>query len=195
MDREIMLLAAARQMDGDALKEIFELYAPALYRYAFRLSNQAGLADQLVGDVFEKFVQQLSAGQNPGVNLHTILYEIAYGILIHDIRYTNYSWSTDWAISRNRERWSAGLIVDDQMLLNAIQRSLVYNLTEDQRHVILLRFVEGFSLKETAAITRKKVNNIKVIQNRAIASLRKAVDGPAPETHTITLLLRRLAQA
>jgi RNA polymerase sigma-70 factor (ECF subfamily) len=48
-------------------------------------------------------------------------------------------------------------------------------LTEDQRHVIILRFLEDFSLKETAEIIGKEVNNIKVIQNRGIAKLRKAM--------------------
>jgi hypothetical protein len=48
-------------------------------------------------------------------------------------------------------------------------------LTDDQRHVIILRFLEDFSLKETAEIIGKEVNNIKVIQNRGIAKLRKAL--------------------
>jgi RNA polymerase sigma-70 factor, ECF subfamily len=195
MDREIILLAAARQMDGDAFKEIFELYAPALYKYAYRLCKQADLADELVGMVFESFVQQLSDGRHPGLNLRTNLYEITYGILMRDVRYTNHIWVTNRTIPGQSYRWSAGPGTDDQMLLDALQRALIHDLTEDQRHVVLLRFVEEFSLKETAAITGKKVNNVKVIQNRAIASLRKALDSPVAETHTITLLLRRLAQA
>jgi RNA polymerase sigma-70 factor, ECF subfamily len=195
MDREIALLAAARHMDRDALTAIFELYAPQLYKYAFRFCNQSGFADEVVGAVFERFVKQLSAGQNPGVNLRAILYESAYDILMRDMRYTNSSWSADWAVSRQRDPRAEDMSTDDQILLNALRRALIHGLTEDQRHVILLRFMEGFSLKETAAITRKKVNNVKVIQNRGIAALRKALDGPTTETHTITLLLRRLAQA
>jgi RNA polymerase sigma-70 factor (ECF subfamily) len=46
-------------------------------------------------------------------------------------------------------------------------------LTPDQRHVIILRFLEEFSLRETAAIIGKKVEHVKVIQGRAIARLRK----------------------
>jgi RNA polymerase sigma-70 factor (ECF subfamily) len=80
-------------------------------------------------------------------------------------------------------------------MLEAIKRGLMQDLTEDQRHVVLLRFVEGFSLKETAAITGKKVNNVKVIQNRAISALRKGIDYPVTETQTITVFLRRLAQS
>lgn len=195
MDREIMLLAAARQMNEAALSEIFEIYAPAIYKYAFRQCNQAGMADQIVGEVFERFVQQLSSGQNPGVNLRAILYEIAYGILLRDVRYTNYVLSMGISATRQRERWSMEMNADDQRLLDALKKALFLELTEDQRQVVILRFVEGFSLKETAAITGKKVNNIKVIQNRAIAALRKTLDHQVAETQTITILLRRLAQA
>jgi RNA polymerase sigma-70 factor, ECF subfamily len=194
MDVELTLLAAVRKMDGDALAGIFEYYAPALYKYAYRLCQNAVMADQLVGDVFERFIQQLSAYRNPGVNLRTYLYEIAYGILIHDVRYMNYvlpgdgsMWYRNWLIAEPE--------AEEDKLFNAIQRAILHNLTEDQRHVLLLRFAEGFSLKETAAIMGKKVNNVKVIQNRAVAALRKALDYPAGETHTITLFLRRMAQA
>jgi RNA polymerase sigma-70 factor (ECF subfamily) len=50
------------------------------------------------------------------------------------------------------------------------------DLTKDQRHVIILRFLEGFNLRETAAIIGKDVTNVKVIQNRALAALRKVLD-------------------
>jgi RNA polymerase sigma-70 factor, ECF subfamily len=195
MEREITLLTAARQMNGNALAEIFELYAPDLYRYAFRLSNHAEMADKLVGEVFEKFVQQLTSGQNSGIYLRAYLFEIAYGILIEDLYYTNFALLTGRGALRSRNQRSAGLSAEDQRVLDMIEWSLLHDLTEDQRHVVLLRFVEGFSLKETAVIIGKKVNNVKVIQNRAIAALRKALDNPVAETHTITLLLRRLAQA
>ncbi len=60
-------------------------------------------------------------------------------------------------------------------MMEALITAMQTELTEDQRHVIILRFLEDFSLKETAEIIGKEVNNIKVIQNRGIAKLRKAM--------------------
>ena len=60
-------------------------------------------------------------------------------------------------------------------MMEALISAMNTELTEDQRHVIILRFLEDFSLKETAEIVGKEVNNIKVIQNRGIAKLRKAM--------------------
>jgi RNA polymerase sigma-70 factor (ECF subfamily) len=194
MEREITLLVAVRKMDGHALTGVFEYYAPALYKYAYRLCNNAVMADQIVGDVFERFIQQISADRNPCINLRTHLYEIAYGIMIHDVRYMNFLLPSDGAL------WHRNWLIpntgsDEDNLLNTIERAIIHSLTDDQRHVLLLRFAEGFSLKETAAIMGKKVNNVKVIQNRAVAALRKALDYSVGDTHTITLCLRRMAQA
>jgi RNA polymerase sigma-70 factor (ECF subfamily) len=60
--------------------------------------------------------------------------------------------------------------------MEALVSAMNSELTEDQRHVIILRFLEDFSLKETAQVIGKEVNNVKVIQNRGITKLRKALE-------------------
>ena len=65
-----------------------------------------------------------------------------------------------------------------QQVLNSVWN----DLTDDQRHVIILRYLEGFNLNETATILGKQVNHIKVIQNRAIAKLRQALGDSGAET-------------
>jgi DNA-directed RNA polymerase specialized sigma24 family protein len=47
-----------------------------------------------------------------------------------------------------------------------------------------LRFLEEFSLRETAAIVGKDVNHVKVIQSRALAKLRKAFEYDERKTPT-----------
>ena len=77
---------------------------------------------------------------------------------------------------------SASSNLDDRVMRDVVLRVIQNELTEDQRHVIVLRFFEEFSLKETAAILGKKVSHIKVIQNRAIAKLRKNLGHSGTET-------------
>jgi len=62
--------------------------------------------------------------------------------------------------------------MDDQILFKQILHAMQNVLTDDQRHVIILRFLEEFSLRETAAILGKQVGHVKVIQGRALAKLR-----------------------
>jgi RNA polymerase sigma-70 factor (ECF subfamily) len=48
-------------------------------------------------------------------------------------------------------------------------------LTEDQRRVILLRFVEGMDNRETARILGKSVGAVKALQHRALAALQRVL--------------------
>jgi DNA-directed RNA polymerase specialized sigma24 family protein len=60
METDHKLLNAARNMDKDALVKIFDLYSSALFNYALRLCDDPLLADQIVGDVFAKLMEQLA---------------------------------------------------------------------------------------------------------------------------------------
>jgi RNA polymerase sigma-70 factor (ECF subfamily) len=66
--------------------------------------------------------------------------------------------------------------LDDQVVFKQVLQAIRNQLTADQRHVIILRFLEGFSLLETAAIMGRKVGHVKVIQSRAIMALRNAIE-------------------
>ena len=62
------------------------------------------------------------------------------------------------------------------MLYERVMLAIHKHLTKDQRHVIILRFLEGFSVRETASIIGKDAGNVKVIQNRALAKLRNVLE-------------------
>ena len=172
METDQRLLDAARRMDRDALVRIFDLYSHALYNYALRLCDDPVLADQIVGDVFAKLLDQLSVGRGPTTSLRSYLYEITYHRIIDEARSSRRKVPlevTDWL---QRDSDAVALCAEDQILFKQVIRTVRNELTDDQRHVIILRFLEEFSLRETAAILGKQVSHVKVIQNRALAKLR-----------------------
>jgi DNA-directed RNA polymerase specialized sigma24 family protein len=73
METDLSLLDAAKKMDQGALVKIFDLYATPLYNYALRLCGDPGTADQIVGDVFVRLLDQLAAGKGPTANLRSYL--------------------------------------------------------------------------------------------------------------------------
>ena len=163
-------------MDQDALIKIFDLYAYRLYRYALRLCGDPLLADQIVGDVFAKLVDQFSAGKGPRAYLRSYLYEITYHQIIDEARYSQRRVSLEAADWPGQAPSLGFSDPDHQLILKQILEAIQTELTNDQRHVVILRFLEGFSLRETAAIMNKKGTHVKVIQSRAIAKLREAVN-------------------
>lgn len=177
MEADLNLLDAARNMNQDALVKIFDLYSPALYNYALRLCNDPFEADQVVGDVFAKLLEQFSAGNGPSTNLRSYLYETTYHLIIDQSRDSRREAPLE-VIDFLRSDGSATMArLEDRIIFETVVLAIKNQLTEDQRHVIILRFLEGFSLRETAEIIGKEVYNVKVIQNRGVAKLRKAL-GP-----------------
>jgi RNA polymerase sigma-70 factor, ECF subfamily len=175
-ESDTTLLEDARQMDREALVKIFDTYSPAIYNYAFRLCHDALIADYIVGDVFAKLLEHLSNGRGPLSNLRSYLYEMAYHMVVDEARYSNRTTVLDKAVLMSQDDYSAHMSIEDQLLFKSIMQAILTKLTVDQRHVIILRFLEGFSIQETARIIGKEESNVKVIQNRAITALRKALD-------------------
>ncbi len=176
VEADSRLLDAARQMNQEALIKIFDLYSSALYNYALRICNDPLEADHIVGDVFARLLEQLSAGNGPSSNLRSYLYETTYHLIIDRARSSRREAPLETAEFLRRDGQSSISRLEDQILFENVIRIIKNQLTEDQRHVIVLRFLEGFSLRETADIIGKEVYNVKVIQNRGVAKLRKALN-------------------
>lgn len=193
METDVTLLDAARQMNADALAEIFDSYAPALYKYVLRLCSDPVMADHIVGDVFTKLLGNLSAGKGPSSNLRSYLYEMAYHLVIDAARYSHRSAPIEMADFIQYDAHSTSASFENRVLFETVRQAIQNDLTDDQRHVIILRFLEGFSLKETAVILGKEVGNVKVIQSRAIGVLRKALDFQVVETRAIPSTFAEIA--
>jgi RNA polymerase sigma-70 factor (ECF subfamily) len=175
MRSELPLLEAARNMDKQALMEIFDLYSSALYNYALRLSNDPLKADHIVGDVFAKLLEQWSSGHGPSSNLRSYLYETTYHLVVDEARYSKRAAPLEVMDFLRQDGQSSLVALENRVLFDAVIVAIQKHLTPDQRHVITLRFLEGFSLRETADIMGKEVYNVKVIQNRGVARIRKAL--------------------
>jgi RNA polymerase sigma-70 factor (ECF subfamily) len=177
MKEGVALLKAAQKLDEDALTAIFDQFAPAIYKYTLRLCHDPIVADKIVGDVFSQLLEQFAAGKGPRTNLRSYLYQTAYHLVVDRSRDNQHNAPLDVAIGtyEKGQFTPTQSQIEERVMMDALISAMNTELTEDQRHVIILRFLEDFSLKETAEIIGKEVNNIKVIQNRGIAKLRKVL--------------------
>ncbi len=173
MDTELIHLNADKQMDQEAVVKAFDLYASPLYNYASRLCGDSLLADHIVGDVFARLLEQLAAGKGPNSNLRAYLYETAYHLIVDEARLSNRRAPLEALTSLKPDVHAGQLGSEEQILMEKALVAIQHDLTSDQRHVITLRFLEEFSLRETAAILGKDISHVKVIQSRALAKLRK----------------------
>lgn len=176
MNKEQNDLTAAKEFDEEALTAIFDHYAPVIYRYTLRLCGDATKADQIVGDVFSRLLDHMAAGKGPQTNLRSYLFQCAYHAIVDQSREEQRTAPLDIAENILENEKALPDQVEENILFEELQVAINRDLTEDQRHVVILRFQEEFSLRETAEIIGKNVNAIKALQTRAVERLRKSMN-------------------
>ncbi len=162
------LLARIQQHDQQALADVYDRYFDQLHRYlSYRLGEPEVAAD-LTGEVFLALVQALKAGKPPRTSLSGWLYTVARNLTADYIKKKNKT------VSLVEELVADEPSLTDQVHLSQLApvlRKAILQLTEEQQHVITLRFGQELSLAETAQILQKSVGAVKALQHRALASL------------------------
>lgn len=167
---ELELIAQLKKMNEDAISWVWHAYYSNLVRYAYRLTQNASLAEEVVSSVFERFLEYLNRGKGPRKNIRSYLYRMTYNAVIDT---TRSKYETDpIEESHPDEKSTPEEMAENSDQTVAINKAL-NTLTEDQRNLILLRFVEGLTMRETAAVMEKSINAIKTMQKRAVNSFRK----------------------
>ncbi len=174
---EKQLLERARAWDMDALEKIYDLFSPMLYRYAMRLLGDAELAEDCVSEAFTRFLHALRNGKGPKDHLKAYLFRVAHNWItdrhrrgrpvepLEDHTYHLTSGAEDSPDETVHLRWEQARI-----------REALFQLTPEQRQVIVLRYLEGWSHREIAETMNKPVSAVKALQRRALAALRRLLE-------------------
>jgi RNA polymerase sigma-70 factor (ECF subfamily) len=163
------LLIQAGQFDTSALAEIYDLYSPRLYRYAMRLLGDDNAAEDCVSETFSRFLKALRAGKGPRDYLQAYLFRAAHNLIVDRYRRQPVTEELDDNLPELET-------VEETAALNLSQRRVrdaLFQLTDDQRQVVSLKFLEGWDNETVAKALGKPVSAIKSIQHRALAQLQK----------------------
>ncbi len=170
--KENQLLELAKQYDQKTLIEIYDLYSPGLYRYAVRLLNNPDLAEDCVAETFSRFLNALSNHGGPQKYLRAYLYRIAHNWVTDQYR-TKPIFETDEFLDFQADPSpDTSDLVEERLETEKVRKAIKY-LTPDQRQVVILKFLEGWSNVEIAESIHKPVGSVKSLQHRALTSLRR----------------------
>lgn len=172
------LVLKAQNGDQDSFAVLFDIWFDRVYRYtAYRVD--ADECEDLVSEIFLKLVQYLPQYQSrSGIGFGAWLFKMAHNTIIDWYRKKKDLLGSDLEID-NEDFFAK--VIDEQPLPNQQVNSLydyenVYNflkkLKPDHREVLELKFLEGFSNREIAAITGKTEGNIRIMQLRALKEMR-----------------------
>jgi RNA polymerase sigma-70 factor (ECF subfamily) len=167
---EHQLLARARRFDQDALGQIHDEYYAPIFRYALYRTGDRELAEDIASEVMTRLLEGLRAGTGPTTTLAGWLFSVAARVVNDHFRraYRAPTVELDDGLS-DFDQTPSGLTV--QTLEREELRLAIQTLTEEQQHVIALRFGQGMPIEQVARTLGKTEGAVKQLQARAVAAL------------------------
>jgi RNA polymerase sigma-70 factor (ECF subfamily) len=180
------LVKRLQKGDTEAVGVLLEQYANRLYNYAFYRCSDHYLAEDIVSETFARIVEKINSYEQREVPFKAWVFRIAHNRLANHLRYRSrhYSVSLD-AVNEDGERlldppddWGAadGGLMASHIAEREELRHAIMALSEDQKAVFVLRFIEGLNLEEVATSLEKSIASIKSLQYRAVVNLRRTLE-------------------
>ena len=187
---EKQLAERAAKRDQQAFGKLYDLYVDKIYKYIYYKSGRTDEAEDLTSQVFLKAWEAIDHYKWEGYPFSTWLYRIAHNMMIDYYRTHRETFPLDTA--RAKESTVDPFQAAEQSLTSERIRSALKHLTQDQQRVIILRFLEGYSTSEVAAMMDKDPDAIRALQHRALRALQPWVSEEQvlelqPQLQTATL--------
>jgi RNA polymerase sigma-70 factor (ECF subfamily) len=165
-------VAAARQGDAEAFGRLYDEYAPIIYRFVlFRVSDRC-LAEDITSETFLRALRRIASVNYQGRDVAAWFITIARNLILDHVKSSRNRYEIPTADFTETRPCHAG--PEQRVLTEAIHTELlrcVRQLNADQRECIRLRFLQGLSVTETAALMHRNEGAIKALQHRAIRRL------------------------
>jgi RNA polymerase sigma-70 factor, ECF subfamily len=169
------LVLRARDGDAEAFAGLYDLFHARLYRFFVANVRNRTEAEDLAAEVFVEAAQRIRTFEGSGPAFAGWLFAMARNDLA-DIRRR----LRRRVVEPFAEPPEPGHVEDpaDAIVSRLDAGAILWaveHLTDDQRHVITLKFAGGLSNDEIAEATGKPLTAVKSLQHRALATLKRLI--------------------
>ncbi len=177
------LIAHAQRGEVSAIGRLYDRHRESIFRYLWVRLDDRQLAEDLTGDVFMRMLDALPRYRLQGLPFRAWLYRIAHNLLVDYFRKMNHQATVPIdAVEEHGAGDDLDRTIEKMLETERLQVALV-SLEPTQCEVVILRFLAGLSLRETAQTLGKTEAAIKALQHRGLSSLRRALE-PLEESVT-----------
>lgn len=166
------LVARAQNNDSESLARLCEYLYSNIYTFCYYKVSSEEDAKDLTGEILLKIIKFLSRQRGSFLGW---VYRIANNSIIDFYRHRARREKVE--VSHEPDSnvfYSNATDVEDYLRKEELKLALK-KLTEEQKMVTILKFIQGYKNEEVAQIMGKKVNAIKGLQFRALRSLRDLI--------------------
>ena len=172
--RLIALVELAREGDGEAFGHLYDHYQGSIYRFLFYRTRSTSLAEDLTSETFLKALRAMSGFRWQGKDFGAWLMTIARNLSTDHFKAgrTRLEVTTedmgrhDDATEGPETEVLAGLT--NEVLLTGLRE-----LSDEQRDCLIMRFLQGLSIAETAEVLGRSEGAVKQLQLRGVRNLAK----------------------
>ncbi|HEX5543236.1 MAG TPA: ECF subfamily RNA polymerase sigma factor, BldN family [Micromonospora sp.] len=170
------LIRRAQAGDAEAFGLIYDRYVDTVFRFVyFRVGNRQ-LAEDLTSETFLRALRRIGSFTWQGRDIGAWLVTIARNLVADHFKSGRYRLEVTTSDVLDADREDRGpegspeaAVVEH--ITNVTLLTAVKKLNPEQQECIVLRFLQGFSVAETAKAMGKNEGAIKALQYRAVRSL------------------------
>jgi RNA polymerase sigma-70 factor (TIGR02952 family) len=166
------LVRQAQEGDAEAFGRLYDHYVTMVHRYVYHRVGDRATAEDVTSETFVRALRRIDSLSFQGRDVGAWLVTIARNIVLDHVKSSRYRLEVVTADMRDADRATDG--PEDAVVAHLTNRELlacVQQLGSEQQECIVLRFIHGLSVSETAAIMGKKDGAIKALQHRAVRRL------------------------
>lgn len=171
-----LLQQAQDACDPAAFDGLYLLFADRVFRYLLARIGDPDLAEDITAQVFLRLIEKVGIyriGPRDNVAIFSAwLYRLAHNKMVDVLRSHKRTQESPLEHAAYVESGDTMEDVENHLDFQRVLHSLRV-LNDQQREVIVLRFVEELSIAETAQIMQKSEGAVKALQHRALETLRR----------------------
>jgi len=174
----VKIITAARNYEHWAFEELYNRYADKLFRFLLLRVGDRTEAEDLVAMAFERVLHRIDTFKGKSVaSFSAWIYQVARNLLIDHYRRKS---KLETSPLENHRATVTDTSPSPAKRIETTEttRTLydaISTLTPVQQQVVALKFFEGMSNAEIAAVVGKSEGAVKSLQHRALASLAKVM--------------------
>ena len=168
---EKALITQAKDGNADAFGMLYEIHAGEIYQFLYAHLTNVNDAEDITLDVFIHTWQALPTYDDRGLPFRAFLFKVARNKLIDHFRQVKHTHPL------NEEMMDVNRPNPEEETLQSAERKKMRNilgqLHKDYEQVLILRFFSGLNAQEIARIMARSEAAIRVLQFRALQSMKK----------------------
>ena len=172
--RLIALVELARTGDSDAFGMLYDHYQSSVYRFLFYRTRSSTLAEDLTSETFFRALRSMQSFRWQGKDFGAWLMTIARNLATDHFKAgrTRLELTTeDMSLHDDATEGPEGAVLAG--LTNEVLMQALTELPAEQRDCLVMRFLQGMSIAETAAVLGRSDGAIKQLQLRGVRNLAK----------------------